>query len=72
MTYRMQESILETIDDVRKLLLKFQKRIADIGVLEVLRETKRSDTNVEDKASYLWDEHYYKRIWLEKNYSVDH
>ena len=67
----MQDSMLGSPDAVRKLLPRFRERIAKIGVLESLKETKRLDPNAKDKTLYLWDELYYKRMWLEKNYSVD-
>jgi metallopeptidase MepB len=68
----MQNSMLGSPDAVRKLLPRFRERVAKIGVLESLKETKRLDPNAKDKTLYLWDEPYYKRMWLEKNYSVDH
>jgi metallopeptidase MepB len=71
MTYKMQDSMLGRPDAVRKLLSQFQEQVANIGVLEFLKETKILDPNAKDKTLYLWDEPYYKRIWLEKNYSVD-
>jgi metallopeptidase MepB len=73
MTYKMRgDSILGSPDAVRKLLPRFRERVANIGVLESLKETKRLDSNAKDKTLYLWDEPYYKRMWLEKDYSVDH
>jgi metallopeptidase MepB len=71
MTYKMQNSMLGRPDAVQKLLPRFRERVANISVLESLKETKLLDPNAKDKTLYLWDEPYYKRIWLEKNYSVD-
>lgn len=71
MTFRMKNSILDSVDDVRKLLHRFRGRVTNLGVLEALKETKRLDNNAKDKTLYLWDEPYYKRMWLEKNYTVD-
>jgi len=67
----MSSSILDSVDDVRKLLTRFRERVASLGVLEALEETKRLDNTITDKTLYLWNEPYYKRMWLEKNYSVD-
>jgi metallopeptidase MepB len=72
MTYKMQDSMLGSPDAVRKLLRRFRERVANLGVLESIKETKSLDATSKDKNLYLWDQHYYKRIWLEMNYSVDH
>ena len=58
-------------DAVQKLLTQFQERVANISVLKSLKKKKLLDPNAIDKTLYLWDEPYYKRMWLEKNYSVD-
>lgn len=71
MAHQMQSSILDSVDDVRKLLPRFQERVASLGVLEALKETERQDHNTRDKTLYFWDESYYKRLRLEKHYSVD-
>ena len=60
-SYKMQNLMLRRPDAVRKLLSQFQERVANIGVLELLKETKLLDPNAKDKTLYLWDEPYYKK-----------
>lgn len=54
------------------LLAKFQERVAQIKASEAAEKAKREDSSVNDKTLYLWDEAYYRRIWLESCYQVDH
>lgn len=73
MTFRMsiENAMLGNPDEVQSLLTGFRKRIARIGTFEHEAESKCQDQLAEDKTLYLWDEPYYKRIWIEKQYSVD-
>lgn len=52
---------------VQDVLAKFEEWVARLGVLELLKEAKRTAKQEDDETFYLWDEEYYKGVLLRES-----
>ncbi|KAH7149032.1 thimet oligopeptidase [Dactylonectria estremocensis] len=76
--FRIEDKMAKTPETVDKFLKDLQLRLEEGGRLEVgrLKELKKKDVQSRgqtfDGQIYVWDNSYYHRLMLEKQYSVDH